>query len=68
MTADLLYKTLEGIAQGAALNHAGEQDYLPQTLEQAHLFQPHAWVVSAMKAAYTRGRDDQRNDSERNRS
>jgi len=57
--SDIMFtRTLETIAQGAALQHSGEQDYLPATIEQAHLFQPHAWVVSAMKAAYTRGRDD----------
>lgn len=59
-------KMLENIAQGAVLEHAGERDYLPATIEQSHLFQPHAWVVSAMKAAYYRGRDDQRRDTERN--
>lgn len=66
MSEGMFVRHLEGIAQGAALQHKGEQEYLPTSIEQAHLFQPHAWVLSAMTAAYHRGRDDQRRDTERN--
>lgn len=57
------------IARASAFVDRGEHTYLPQTLEEREAFQPHGWVLKALRQtmamAYEQGRLDQQVDAQR---
>lgn len=50
--------TLAFIAQDEAHISPDRHAYMPRTPEEAATFQPHAWVLEAMRRAYLKGRED----------
>lgn len=49
-------KSLESLAREEALLSQKEHSYLPKTLWEAARFNPHEWVLEAMRRAYVMGR------------
>jgi hypothetical protein len=49
-------KQLEGMARDEAQLSQEGHSYLPNTPEEAAGFTPHAWVLEAMRRAYSMGR------------
>ncbi len=49
---------LKHIAQEIALLNAGSHSYLPDTPEASKIFEPHKWVLEAMRYSYLVGRSD----------
>jgi hypothetical protein len=47
---------LESVARDEALLSQEEHEYLPKTPEEAAQFNPHEWVLEAMRRAYSMGR------------
>ena len=47
---------LESVARDEALLSQEEYGYLPKTPEDAARFNPHEWVLEAMRRAYVMGR------------
>jgi hypothetical protein len=52
----LVEKLLEGVARDEALLSQEGHSYLPKTPEEASGFDPHEWVLEAMRRAYSMGR------------
>ena len=48
--------SLERLARDEALLSQERHSYLPKTLEEAARFNPHEWVLEAMRRAYVMGR------------
>lgn len=48
--------TLLSTARDEALLSQEDHRYLPKTPEQADVFQPHEWVLEALRRAYSMGR------------
>ena len=48
--------SLESVARDEALLSQEAHDYLPKTPEDAARFNPHEWVLEAMRRAYVMGR------------
>lgn len=48
------------LAQICAYTTAEAYSYLPKTAEQALSFQPHDWVLDAIKLAFAAGRREER--------
>lgn len=48
--------SMEGVARDEALLSQESHDYLPKTPEDAAKFNPHEWVLEAMRRAYVMGR------------
>lgn len=57
LTIDVQTK-LEGLARDEALLSQEDHAYLPKTPEQAERFNPHEWVLEAMRRAYVLGKTD----------
>ena len=49
-------KSLESVARDEALLSKYGHSYLPKTPEEAARFNPHEWVLEAMRRAYVMGR------------
>lgn len=62
-------ETVLSLARGAAFSSRADHSYLPQTTEERDAFVPHDWVLKAIRQvqawAYEQGRQDQRNDAQR---
>lgn len=50
--------SLESVARDEALLSQEGHDYLPETPAEAAEFNPHEWVLEAMRRAYVMGRFD----------
>ena len=55
LTTDV-QNSLERLARDEALLSQEGHDYLPKTPEDAARFNPHEWVLEAMRRAYVMGR------------
>ena len=51
-------RELEKLAQDEALLSQEDHEYLPKTPEDAARFNPHEWVLEAMRRAYVSGKTD----------
>lgn len=51
---------LESVARDEALLSQEAHSYLPTTPEEAKRFNPHEWVLEAMRRAYSMGRTEGR--------
>jgi hypothetical protein len=50
--------SLQSVAQDEALLSKEGHNYLPKTPDEASRFNPHNWVLEAMRRAYVMGRTD----------
>lgn len=57
---ELTQRQLREFASYAALDARSSSSYLPQSVEQAKVFQPHAWVITAMQNAVKADRADRK--------
>lgn len=62
-------ETIKALCKAAAFSSRADHSYLPQTEEERATFEPHDWVVKAVRQAYAwayeQGRKDQQIDAQR---